>query len=332
MAAGFAVGLASLLAPMGGTGSAAAGGTAARLEAALAVGSGKAMPLVTSSVPTVTRPCGTARGRPKVDEVLLIWEENHSYGSVIGSPEAHEINRLAQRCGLATHYEAVTHPSLPNYMAMTSGLPFAYPPWDGDCEPQGNCTTRAASVFGELAAAGKQWRSYAESMPANCSRTTKGTYAARHNPAVYYTSIRSQCLAWDQPLGTTRQGALHEALAHGPAAALSTVTPDVDDDMHDGTVGQADSWLAGWLPEILASPSYRSGRLAVVIAWDEGFGSGNVPSSAPLVIMSAYTHPGTRASLALNDYSVLRSICELAGLRQLGLASRATSFVGAFNL
>lgn len=285
-----------------------------------------------ASVPTVAHPCGTARGKPKVDQVLLVWEENHSLSSVIGSPEAPEINKLANDCGLATNYEAVTHPSLPNYMSMTSGLSYAHAPWDGDCGPYGSCTTRANSVFGELTASGKQWRSYAEAMEGNCSPATYGTYAARHNPAVYYTAIKSQCRAWDQPLGTTKEGELHSALKNGPKVALTTVTPDVENDMHNGTVAQADSWLADWVPQMVASPSYQSGRLAVVIAWDEGFGGGNAPSSAPLIVMSAYTHPGARAKLALDDYSVLRSISQLTGVRPLGAAARAPSFLAAFNL
>lgn len=312
---------------------------AAGLGAALVslVGTG-ATPVIASAssrpalVPTVAHPCGTAQAEPKVDQVLLIWEENHNFSSVIGSSDAPEINRLASDCGLATNYGAVTHPSLPNYMSMTSGRSYAHAPWDGDCGPYGSCTTSATSVFGELTASGKQWRSYAESMGGNCFLATYGTYAARHNPAVYYTSIRSQCRAWDQPLGTTKEGELHSALKTGPKVALTTVTPDVENDMHNGTVGQADSWLADWVPQMVASPSYQSGRLAVVIAWDEGFGGGNVPSSAPLLVMSAYTHPGTRSKSALDDYSVLRSISQLMGVRPLGAAARAPSFVAAFNL
>jgi len=285
-----------------------------------------------NAAPSMARPCGVAAGKPKVDEVLLIWEENHSYSSVIGNPAAPEVNRLARLCGSAVDYTAVTHPSLPNYMSMTSGLSYAYSPWDSDCSPYGNCTTRAPSIFSELEASGKSWRSYAESMTSNCSLATYGTYAARHNPAVYYTSLRSQCRRWDQPLGTTTQGPLHTALLQGPSAGLTTVTPNVEHDMHNGTVGEADAWLAQWVPQILRSPAYRSGRLAVVIAWDEGFGSGNEPSSAPLLVLSVYTHPGTKASLPLDDYSVLRSVSELTGVKPLGLAARATSFVQAFNL
>ena len=303
--------------------SAPAGGLPARVSGRL-TGSVQA--------PSPAHPCGTLSGRPRVDQVLVIWEENHSFSSIVGNSAAPEINLLADRCGVAADYLAVTHPSLPNYMSMTSGLSYARAPWDTDCSPGGACSTRAPSIFSELARDGKQWRSYAESMAANCSLVTSGTYAARHNPAVYYTSVRSKCLAWDQPMGTPEKGALHQALRGGPVAALTTVTPNVDDDMHNGTVGEADKWLAGWVPQVVASPSYRSGKLAVVIVWDEGFGSGNEPSSAPLIVMSAYTHPGTRAVLPLDDYSVLRSVSELTGVRPLGRAARARSFLRAFNL
>ncbi len=155
---------------------------------------------------TLARPCGTLTGQPVVDQVLLIWEENHSYSAIIGNPMAPEFNSLAAKCGLATHYDALTHPSLPNYMEMTSGQSFASWPWVSDCDPQGSCTTSAGSIFAELAAAKKQWRSYVESMSNNCGLASYGEYAAKHNPAVYYTALRRECEAWDQPMGTPSRG------------------------------------------------------------------------------------------------------------------------------
>ena len=285
-----------------------------------------------AAVPTLQRPCGTLKGAPRVDKVLLVWEENHSYSSVIGSSSAPEINMLARKCGLATHYRAVDHPSLPNYLQMTSGVPYTGYPWVDDCDPAGACTTTRTSVFSELDAAGKQWRSYVESMGANCGLVSYGNYAAKHNPAAYYTPVRARCRAWDQPLGSLARGALHSALTTGPRVSLTTVTPNVQDDMHDGTVNQADRWLAGWLPQILASPAYRSGRMAVILAWDEGFGSGEQPSDAPLVVMSASTPAGTRSALAFNDYSVLRAVCDLTGVPDIGLSTKAASLVGPFHL
>jgi phosphatidylinositol-3-phosphatase len=321
------------LALLGVAGVAGAGG-AADAHASVVV----AKPAATlGPVPSLGHPCGTLAGKPVVDQVMLVWEENHSYSSVIGYPGAPELNGLAVKCGLATEYEAQTHPSLPNYMEMTSGQSYAYSPWDTDCDPQGNCTTSAASIFSELGATNReatsrQWRSYAEGMTANCGLTSYDNYAARHNPAVYYAPIRRECDAWDQPMGTVSGGALHQALTSGPSVALTTVTPDLQDDMHDGTVAQADTWLSRWLPQVVASPGYRSGHLAVLIAWDEGSGSGNVPSHVPFIVMSASTPPGTRSALSYNDFSVLRTICQLTGVASLGQASRAPSLVGPFHL
>ncbi len=286
----------------------------------------------TNITPSLGRPCGALRGKAVVDQVLLVWEENHGYSSVIGNPSAPELNSLAAKCGLATGYAALTHPSLPNYMEMTSGLSYASYPWSSDCDPQGSCTTSATSIFGELGTSGRQWRSYVQDMGHNCGLVSYADYAARHNPAVYYTSIRHECDTWDQPLGTLRAGPLHQALASGPSVALTTVTPDVQDDMHNGSVAQADGWLAGWLPQIVASPAYRAGHLAVLIAWDEGSGSGNVASHTPLIVMSASTPPGVRSAVAFNDYSVLRSICQLTGVASPGKASEAASLVGPFHL
>jgi acid phosphatase len=267
-----------------------------------------------------------------VNQVLLVWEENHSYSSVVGNPSAPELNSLAAQCGLATQYAALTHPSLPNYMERTSGRSYASYPWDSDCDPQGTCTTSAKSIFEELGTSGRQWRSYVEAMGHNCGLASYGQYAAKHNPAVYYTAIRRECDAWDQPLGTLTNGPLHQALATGPTVALTTVTPDLQDDMHDGTVAQADGWLADWLPQVVASPAYRSGHLAVLVAWDEGSGPGNVASHTPLIVVSASTPSGARSAVAFNDFSVLLAICQLTGVASLGKASTAASLVGPFHL
>ena len=309
---------------LGGAFTTAAGGT--EVPATTAGGEARA------AVADLARPCGTLSGKPAVDQVMLIWEENHSYSSIISNSEAPEINALATKCGLATGYEALTHPSLPNYMEMTSGRPFTSSPWTDDCDPAGSCTTSVPSVFSELDAHGREWRAYVEAMGQDCGLVSYGEYAAKHNPAAYYTGIRDQCAAWDQPLGTTTSGPFHHALASGPSVGLTTVPPDLQDDMHDGTVAQADHWLAGWAPQILASPAYRSGRLAVLIAWDEGAGGGNVASHVALIVMSAFTPAGTRSALAFDDYSVLRSICQLTGVAVPGRASSAPSLVGPFHL
>src|SRR3954454_6081188 len=64
------------------------------------------------------RPAKPSGTRLRVAVLVL---ENRSYGQVIGNRDAPFLNRLARRYALATNYYALAHPSLPNYVALTSG-------------------------------------------------------------------------------------------------------------------------------------------------------------------------------------------------------------------
>src|SRR5207237_8819953 len=131
------------------------------------------------------RMCGSATSPPAVyDHVVWIWFENHSYDEIVGSPDAPYMNRLAARCGLATSYHALAHPSLPNYIAATSGMSVsALGPLREDCDGSGGCRIAAPNVFLQA----PSWGAYAESLPSPCATGFVGTYAANHNPAGYYT-------------------------------------------------------------------------------------------------------------------------------------------------
>src|SRR5260370_38713296 len=60
---------------------------------------------------------------PHFSKVIVILMENEEYSSIIGDPSAPYINSLAAGGALATQYDAVSHPSLPNYLALTGGAP-----------------------------------------------------------------------------------------------------------------------------------------------------------------------------------------------------------------
>lgn len=268
-------------------------------------------------------------GAASIRKVMLIWEENKGYTSIVNNSAAPYFNKVIAACGLATNYYAYTHPSLPNYMAPTSGLSYAHSPWNSDCSPtQAGCTTSADSIFSQL---GSNWRSYSESMPANCYRHTTPLYAPRHSPAVYYTAVAAACAKQDVPLGTTSSGNLLNDI-HSGLPALSTVTPNINDDMHNGTIQQGDAWMQSWLPIITSGSDYQNGKLAILIVWDEGGGSGNVASHTIAIALSAYTRPGTTPATRFNDFSVLRTMEDITGQPPLGLAGTAPSMKTAFNL
>ncbi len=269
------------------------------------------------------RTCGWAqKPNSRVTHVIWIWMENRSFDQVIGSPSAPFVNALARSCGLATNYRAVAHPSLPNYIAATSGGTGGI----GDDSPPAAHPLAGASIFGQARSA----RSYEESMPVNCDAASSGDYAVKHNPEAYYTRIRNACSTNDVPLGTPAAGAFAKALATNALPAFAFVTPNVCDDMHDCPTASGDRWLARWLPKITASPAYRAGDTVVFITWDENDGSNG--NQVATIVVSPSTRPGTRSGEAFTHYSLLRTTEELLGLPTLGLASRAASMRTAFNL
>ena len=258
--------------------------------------------------------------------------ENHSYGTVIGSPQAPYINGLATTCGLAANYHNIAHPSLPNYVGAVTGLGLTgLAPFGTDCAPSIRCHTSASSIFGQ----GETWKAYEESMTVTCVSSDAGEYTVRHNPPVYLASLTG-CDGADVPYGQ-----LKADLATNALPAFAFITPNLLDDMHDGTLTQGDSWLARNLPVILASAEYRSATTAVFITWDEGEGGASndcaanttdVGCQVPTIVISPSTPAGTKSTRLFNHYSLLGTAEQLLGLPKLGLAAAYPTMTAAFHL
>lgn len=267
--------------------------------------------------------------------IVWIWMENHPYRSVIGSPSAPFENQMAAQCGLATNYHNVTHPSLPNYIAATSGLPVGeLGRFSSDCDPSPSCSAPPGtpSVFSQAAS----WRSYVESMPAPCRRVSSDDYAAKHNPAVYYPSLAASCRTDDVAVGQ-----LYSDLDAGSLPAFAFVTPNLVDDTHNGSVADGDKWLRATIGAITVAPQYRSGTVAVFVVWDEGEGgiasdcatnTTDVGCHVPALVLSASTRAATSSGALFNHYSLLRTAEDLLGVPALGQAAAAASMAPAFGL
>jgi len=246
------------------------------------------------------------------------------------APSRYLNNTVKAQCGLATNYNALAHPSLPNYLSATSGVSYAFAPWSNDCSPTAaSCTTGNLNVFRQIGLAGKGWRGYAETMPSNCDRANSGNYAVRHNPPPYYTDLGS-CSSWDVPMGTTSAGNLLHDVNAAALTAYSSVTPNLQNDMHDGSVATGDTWLSGWIPKITAGPDYQNGNLAIFIVWDEN--SGSSPNHVACFVLSAFTPATTTSATAFTHYSLLRTTEEITGVGLLGNAASANSMRTAFHL
>jgi hypothetical protein len=159
-------------------------------------------------------------------------------------------------------------------------------------------------------------------------------FLVRHTPAAYYLSESGRCPRADIPMGSPGRGAFHDDIAAGRLPAYAFVSPDACDDMHaapscpDGMVERGDHWLAEWLPQVLAGPDYRAGRLVVIITWDEGDETSN---HIPTIVISPRTRHATSAT-RYTHCSTLATVEDLLRLPRLGCAAAAPSMRAAFHL
>ena len=279
-----------------------------------------------AAVPAVPAPAAPAAPT----KVMVIVEENRTYGQVIGHPDAPYLTRLSRQYGSATHMVAnypVDCPSLAAYILMTSGGTADI------CDDRGprHHPIAGPNIFAQLDAAHRPWRNYAEDLPAPCARKndTAGTFLVRHTAVPYYTTEARACAT-----GQVGIDALSADLTAGRLPAYAFVTPNSCHDMHgapscpDRHVNRGDQWLAQWIPRVLAGADYRAGRLVVIITFDEGSGTDN---HIPTVVLS----PTTRGVVAAQPYdhcSTLRTSEDLLGLPPLGCAATAVAMTAGFHL
>jgi len=282
------------------------------------VGAQARAPHVHIAAASVPKACGAGGSPPaRYDHVIWIWMENHDYSQVINSSAAPYETALSRACGSATSYYSVGAPSLPNYIGATSGGTQGI---HDDLDPAAHRLT-VDNLFRQVRSAGGQARSYLESMPGNCVLTDSGAYWAHHNPAAYYVGgkDRAACQSDDVPIGAFAHD-LHSRLP-----AFSFVAPNACHDTHDCPVGTGDAWLAHWIPQILSSPAYTSGKTAVFVVWDEF-------TPVPNLVIAPRTPAGTRYGGGADHYALLRTTEDLLGLSHLGRAGSAPSLRGPFRL
>lgn len=262
----------------------------------------------------------TASRVPNFSHIFTIVMENREYSSIIGSPSAPYINSLANKYGLATNYTAVTHPSLPNYMALTGGKTA----FTTDCA---GCITSADDIADQVYDSGRTWKAYFESMPAACTTVDSGRYLQRHNPFIHYQDIvgdATRCRNHVVPLTQ-----FSNELSAGTLPHYVWITPNSCHDMHDCSVSTGDAWLSSFLPTILNSSSFANSALFLV--WDEGTSSTGGGGRIPLIVISPRTPAGYRSAAAYNHYNLLRTIEAAWGMPALGHASGTTPLAEFFK-
>jgi acid phosphatase len=247
--------------------------------------------------------------------------ETYGYEKIIGNPSAEYINSLAAQYAVADQYYAISHPSLPNYLALLGGDTFGI---TEDCD---DCFLDRPSLPDQLDQHGFSWRSYQEDLPGPCFLGAEaGDYRVRHNPFLYFRAVRDNPERCRQvvPLAD-----LDADIAASRVPDLAWISPNLRHDMHDGSIADGDQWLASFVPRLLASDAWQQGGL-LIITWDEADGSnaGPAPESACCaqprgghvltLVISPGSESGYHSSAAATHYSLLRAIEDGWGLSHLG--------------
>lgn len=262
-----------------------------------------------------------AQARPKVpsfDHVVVIVFENKEVNAVLGNRDAPTFNAMAKRYARLTRYYAVTHPSLPNYLALVSGTTQGL---TANCT---DCVFSARSLADTLEAAGKSWKLYAEGLPSRgFTGATYGRYAKRHVPFLYFHDVVDKPDRLDHVVPSTELGT---DLATGDLPDFSLLVPDLCNSMHDCAVRTGDAWLRRTLPPLLALR-----HSVVFVVFDEGTtnlrGGGHVAALA----LGTTVRRGARFTGVTTHYGLLRTIEAAWGLPFLGLSARAKPITGIWK-
>src|SRR6266853_6849590 len=108
--------------------------------------------------------------------VFLIVMENHSASEALAGPFTAS---LAAKYGVANNYHAITHPSVSNYLALTSGSTWGLSDDSYHSLPKQDLGT-------QLTSAGVTWRAYMEGLGEGGCLNSPVPYDPGHNPFAYY--------------------------------------------------------------------------------------------------------------------------------------------------
>jgi hypothetical protein len=291
--------------------------------------------------------CRAPSGIPRFSNVFLIvmadtpWSTLSSAIMATPTTQAPYLQMLTSKYAYGTQYAGVAHPSLPNYIALTSGSTQGI---GCDCNAvRGglgcNASTCSPSmsacscdqpntvmnVADQIEVAGLSWMAYGESMSTPCNTTDSGNYVQHHVPFLYYDDIQltARCAAHVVDFSN---------FSPNNAAAYNFIAPNLIHDMDNPvpttsmSITDGDTWLGTQVPAILAAPTYTQGGLLVIV-WDEDSSDGSQDGSIDpigIFVMSPYAKTGGYASSVIaNHYSLLATIEDGLVLPHLGMASDA---------
>ena len=251
---------------------------------------------------------------PAFSHVVVIMFENKDRGTVIGARDAPTFNAMGRRYAQLTRYYGVTHPSLPNYLALISGSTQGVA---SDCT---TCSFDAKTLATTLPEAGRTWKLYAEGLPRpGFAGASYGRYAKKHAPFLYFRGVDTRRVV---PLTQLRLD-----LAHAVLPSYAMIVPNLCNSMHDCSVRTGDAWLRRQLPPLLKLPN-----TVVFVLFDEGtYGSDDSGGHVPALALGTAVRPHSAYTHAATHYGLLRTIEDAWGLPRLGRTETATPITGIWR-
>ena len=236
--------------------------------------------------------------------VFIVTEENTNYSNVIGSSSMPYLNGLAQQYGLATQYYGNTHPSIGNYFELATGQILT--------NNDGSSTIEnVPNVVRSLVAAGKTWKSYAESIPNACYLGgDTGNYARKHNVFALLSDVANDPTGQACNIVPFTQFATD--LANGSLPAFSNIVPNLCNDAHDCGLSTADSWLKTNIDPLIKSATFQKDGLLIIVFDESGSDNTNGGGRVVWVAVSPKSKPAYQSTTLYQHQSTLRLM--LSGL------------------
>ncbi len=261
---------------------------------------------------------------PSSSHVVVVLEENHSYSSVIGNSAMPYLNSLASQNALATQYFANTHPSIGNYFMLTTGQIIT-----NDDSFSG--TVNVDNIVRHLLTAGKTWKSYAESLPSvGYTGGDSGVYLRHHNPFSYFSDVVNSSV---QKLNLVPFTQFAADLNNNQLPEFSFVIPNVNDDGHNGTLQQADSWLQQQVAPLFSNAAFRKDGILIIVfdesvSTDTTSGGGHVAA----VVAGPLAKKGFQTSTHYQHQNLLRTVLNALGVSSYpGAAAGAVAMADVFG-
>lgn len=255
---------------------------------------------------------------PVPDHIVVLIEENHGYTQIIGSPSAPYINALATdpMSVLFTQMYGIEHPSQPNYLDLFSGSNQGI---TNNNKPSSKFTT--ANLARELINAGKTFISYSQTLPsAGSDATTSGKYARKHNPITNWVGTGT-----NQVSSTLNQPWTAFPTNYATLPTVSFVIPDLDYDMHDGSISTGDTWFHNNLDAYVQWAKTHNSLFILIYDEDDN----NYNNRIPMIFTGPMVKAGT-ISTTYNHYNFLRTIEDMYGTTHAGNAGNASSIHGCW--